>query len=257
MHNFGKIKHNICEVAAAGISDKDPKKVQVMKKFFKVIKENKILRAEAKIYKNLETMCNENESIAMEYIKENIALISKFGLDALKKEHRKLEVLLEGYDLIEDYNHKELHENIHKLITTKKNFNNVHGIVESMNVVKEHILNNKPAGDVINEDYLPTSVLTRMLTEKINDKYKDLSETEKKVAKVLVEGNKEAKENVFAELKSEALTKLNTVLQENKSDLDMRAKILDVKERLLEMSYNENEFASDAMKVINLKNILN
>jgi hypothetical protein len=256
MHNFGKIKHNICEVASEGIVEKDAKKVKVLKEYFKLIKSNKVLRAEAKIYKNLETMCNENESVAMEYIKENIALISKYGLDALRKEHVKLEVLLEGFDIIDDYEGKELHENIHHLITTKKNFKNVHQIVESLKAVKDHILSNKPKEKTMNEDYIPTSVLSQMLTEKLNKKYKDMSEAEKKVARVILENNSDKQEAAFKEVKSETLQRLNTLLEENKNDLDVKAKMLDVKERLLEMNYNAETFVSDAMKVINLKNIL-
>lgn len=254
MHNFGKIKHTIFEAAIDGIVDKDKKKKALLKKFVSMVKESKILRTEAKIYYNLETKANENEYLATEYIKENVALLQKYNLTDIVRENKKLEVLLEGLDIVDEYDTQELHENIHRLITTKRNPNTVDTIVESTNFIKEHIKANKPT-PIINEDYLPNSVMAGFLAEKYNSRYSELTEVEHKLVVSVLESDESKQEEVMNEVKFEAITAVNESLKEA-ADMELKEKLLNVKERLLETKYNKDNFIPDVTKIINLRNTL-
>jgi hypothetical protein len=253
MHNFGKIKHNIFEVAIDGIVGKNKSKKALLKKFANLIKESKILKTQARVYHNLESKVNEDEFIATEYIKENIALLQKFDIEDIVKENNKLEVLLEGMEIIDQYEGQELHESIHNLITLKRNTKTVDTIVESTKLIKEHIKNNKPA-PLVNEDYLPNSVLAKFLAEKYNNKYCDLTETEQRLVVSVLENDVEKQALVMEEIKSEALTAVNESMIG--AELELKEKLLNVKERLLETKYVEDNFVESVAKLINLKNTL-
>jgi hypothetical protein len=254
MHNFGKIKHNIYEIAVDGITEKDSNKKALLKKFIKTIKESSILKTQARVYYNLENKVNESEYLATEYIKENISLMAKYGLADIMRENKKLEVLLEGYEVEELYDKSELHENIHNLLITKKKPTTIDNIVESTNVIKEYIVSNKHK-EVVAENFLPNSVLSQFLTDKYNSKYASLSESEKNVIKSLLEENEDTQITTLENVKKDALTLVNKNISEA-TDVDVKDKLLNVKERILETKYSKEEFIPTITKIINLTNAL-
>lgn len=256
MHNFGKIKHNIYEIAVDGITEKNNDKKAILKKFVKTIKESEILKTQARIYYNLENKVNESEYIATEYVKENIALLQKYNLQDIVRENKKLEVLLEGHEVAEIYDRFELHENIHNLIVTKRSANTIDNIVESTNVIKEYIISNKQR-EIVSEanDYIPNSMLTKFLTEKYNDKYSNMSEVDRKLVKSIIESDEAGQESILEEVKKNALVLVNQRLSEN-AELELREKLLNVKERILETKYAKEDFAPTVTKIMTLTKTL-
>jgi hypothetical protein len=99
---------------------------------------------------------------------------------------------------------------------------------------------------------LPPSVLTKMATNRFNTKYSDISESEKGILKVVLNGSEEDKENLYNELKTECIDSIDNKLNEN-IDLDLKDKILKVKDRLLRMNFNKEEYIKDIDKVVELK----
>lgn len=254
MHNFGKIKHNIYEIAIDGIADKNKKKKAILKKYINIIKESPILRTQARIYYNLENKVNESEYLATEYIKENIALMLKYGLADIVRETKKLEVLLEGYEIQDVYDKSELHENIHNLLITKKKPTTIDNIVESTNVIKNYIISNKHK-ELVNEDFLPNSMLTKLLTDKYNEKYSSMSESEKKLVKSLLDSDEEGQRSVLETVKKETLILVNKSIQEA-TEVELKEKLLNVKERILETQYSKDDFITTISKIMNLSTTL-
>lgn len=256
MYNFGKIKENIYEIAADGIASKDNKKKSILKKYITTIKESEILRMEASIYDNIETKCDTNDYSASEYVKENISLLQRYNISDIVKENKKLEILLEGYDIVDDYNKKTLHENIHTLITTNKTAKTINQIVESSIFVKDYILKNE-AKVVIKEDFIPHSMLVKYLNEKFTAKYNSLNESEVKLIKTVFNSNEVEQSQVFETEKKETLRLINESIKVNSGNLEVKGKLLDVKERLLENKFNKETFVGDIVKIMNLQKKLN
>lgn len=254
MHNFGKIKHNIYEIAIDGITDKDPKKKAILRKYISIIKESEFLKTQARVYFNLENKVNESEYLATEYIKENIALLAKYDLKAIVRENKKLMVLLEGYEVVKSYDKLDLHENIHNLIITKRKPTTLDNIVESTNVIKNYIITNQPK-ELVNEEFFPNSMLTKFLTDNLNEKYSNLGESEKKIIKSILSEDESGQIVVLEDLKSEALVLVNNSIKES-SDIEVKEKLLSVKERILETKYSKEDFIPTITKIMNLTKTL-
>jgi hypothetical protein len=258
MYNFGKIKQNIYEVAADGIADKDPVKRSILKKYISTVKESEILRTQANIYNNLESRVDTNDYSASEFVKENIALLQRFNISDIIRENKRLSILLEGYDVVDSYEHKTLHENIHNLIVTEKSPKTVGQLVESTTYVKDYILNNKPKEIVKESNFIPNSMLHKYLSEKFVAKYKDLlSESEANLLKVIVKGDDKEQSELYESTVADVLKTLNESIKYNTNNVEIKGKLLDVKERLLESKYNKETFVADIVKIMNLQKNLN
>jgi len=256
MYNFGKIKHNIYEIAADGIAYNDTKKKEVLKKFISTIKESKILRTQASVFANIESRVDESDYSASEYIKENIALLQKFDIADIVRENKKLAILLEGFDVQDTYDMGSLHENIHNLITTKKTAKTLNNLVESSKFVRDYILKNTQKEVIQENNYLPNSMLSKFLSDKFNTKYESLTENEVKLVKSVLTINEAEQSEAFEVARLETLAAVNSSIKEC-NDVELKGKLVDVKERLLESKYNKDSFVNDIVKIINLQKNLN
>ena len=99
---------------------------------------------------------------------------------------------------------------------------------------------------------LPPSVLTKMAINRFNLKYSDITESEKKIIKSVLNGTEESKKDVYINLKKECIELIDNRLTEN-SDLDMKDRLLKVKDKLLRMTYNSDDYVGDIGKVYQLK----
>ena len=79
MQNFGKIKNAFNELLAEGLSSKNPESKLLFKKYIKAIKENEILKTQFLVISNIENKVETNREKATEFVKENLALFSKFN----------------------------------------------------------------------------------------------------------------------------------------------------------------------------------
>ena len=91
-----------------------------------------------------------------------------------------------------------------------------------------------------------------MAINRFNLKYSDITESEKKIIKSVLNGTDENKEDVYVNLKKECIDLIDSKLNEN-TDLDMKDKLLRVKDKLLSMTYNPDEYVGDIDKVYQLK----
>ena len=123
--NFGQIKDVYNELLAESISTGNKGKKGLFKDYVKTLRENEILKSQFFIYSNIQNKFEENESRAIEFIKENISLMNKFTEKEINEANKTLMLDL-VFENVEFYHKegllvndrvKELHENITKLIS--------------------------------------------------------------------------------------------------------------------------------------------
>lgn len=253
MQNFGKIKNIFNNLMIEGIVSNKKTNKNLFKDYVKAIKENEILKTQFLIYDNLETKIEENELKASLFIQENLSLLSKFSKEQILEANKKLFNIIKLESKFDD-ELNELHESISKLIFTNKTIKNIDSIVEATSFIINHMKNNK--AKVIVESYdLPNSMLSTIMVERYNEKYSTLSETEKKVLKVLINSDNGKKEEVYSMVVRECLDLINEKLTD--ADLDTKDKLLRVKDKLLTDKIEINEdFNKNISKLMELKNSL-
>lgn len=257
MQNFGNINNAFNEMLIDSIVKKDDKRKKIYQNFLKTLKENDVLKAQYLVYKNLENKVESDSSKAIDYVNENISFIhNKFSTTEIKKANEKLISLLGEHKkcLDMDYEKKKLHENISFLIQNEKTPKNIDRIVESRHDISSYILNNQEK-EIVSESYnVPSKVLAEISLNKFNEKYADLDENTKETLRTILEVNNEKKELFLKEKVKKCIDLLNENLTD--TDITTKEKLLQVKERLLQMEYNEKKFTEDIVKVINLINDL-
>jgi len=246
MNNFGKIKDTFNLILSESIIKKDNEGKKIFNSYLKELKENNSLKSQFLLYKNLSSKKFTNESDAKYYIKENITLLKKLDKKEINSGTKKLVSLLEGKELV-----KENHINI--LVETKKTASSIDKIQESINFITRKMMEvSEQEVEQYESVNLPPSVLTKMAINRFNLKYSDITESEKNIIKSVLNGTEENKEDVYVNLKKECIDLIDNKLNEN-TDLDMKDKLLKVKDKLLRMTYNPNEYVGDIDKVYQLK----
>ena len=249
MTNFGYIKDTFNNILSESILTKNNEGKKLFKKYIQVLKEDSNLKREYLIYKNLITKKFNNESDAKDYIKENIDLLKN---NNPSKGLNKLKSILGDKELVNE--NDEIYKHINILRNTKKTPNSLEKIQESLNFFKERMLKEEI---VVESEYdttgVPPSILTKLAVNKFNNKYENISEEEKSIIKNILNGNEEDKKETYTNLKNECIDIIDNRLNEN-SDLDLKDKLLKVKDKLLRTSFNEETFPTDIDSIYNLKN---
>ena len=132
---------------------------------------------------------------------------------------------------------------------------NVNEVAKNRKNVLDYIVTNK--AKVVNESYdVPSSMLSSILVEKYNERYSELTETEKEVIKVLVESDDNQKIELYSKITRECIDLIDSKLTE--SDLDTKDRLLKVKDKLLRNTIEINEdFSKNISKLVDLKETLN
>jgi hypothetical protein len=90
------------------------------------------------------------------------------------------------------------------------------------------------------------------MVNKFNEKYSEITESEKKIIKSILNGENEDKVNTVNNLKRECIDSIDKKLNEN-IDLDLKDKLLKVKDKLLTTEYKKDDYHNDVIKLYNLK----
>ena len=253
MKNFGLIKNSFNTILSESIGGKDLSSKSLFKNYLKQIKESEILKTQFLIYKNIEDTVELNETNAIEFVKENIALMQKFTkeeiLDANKNLASEIPSSLALDNIYENSKIKNLHENISKLILIKKSPNTVGEIVESTIKVATYINNNKTK--IVNEDLgIPNSLIANIAVDKFNEKYESLNESDKTVVKLVIESDANSRCDFFNESVKSCLSLINNRLKD--SDVSVKESLLAAKENLLNREFNDTTFVKDIAKILEL-----
>ncbi len=256
MRNFGKIKTIFNNLMAEGISSDIPKNKKLFKEYVDIVKVNEVIKNQFLVYNNIENKCETNESKAIEFVKYNIDKLSKYKKSEILEANKILSsIIKENGESVNDETHlSDLYENICDLIFMEENISNISDKVDKLHLVSSHILNNKSEVNESN-DFVPNSMLASVSVDKFNEKYSDLTEDEKNILKIVIESDDEGKKDIIETLSKECLVLVNEHF-DSESSVDVKSKLLDTKERLLEFKYNSDSFIVDINKLIDLKNNL-
>lgn len=251
MENFGNIKDTFKTIVIESILKKEKSGKELFSKFVKLIKEDKTLTNQYLIYKNLQTKKFDDSSEAKDYIKENITLLKSLNENKVIESNEKLINILSGKNIIKE--NDEFYSHIDFLLKTTKSPSNIDKITESINYIKHLMLEKEE--EVVTEridSELPPSVLAKLSVNKFNDKYSDISESEKRIIRTILNGDDNDKEETFSTLKRECIDTIDTRLSES-SDIDLKDKLLKVKDKLLNMDFDNENYIDDINKVYELK----
>jgi len=252
MKKFGEIKDTFNSILSESIIKKDNEGKKIFKEYLKILKENKSLRSQYLIFKNLEFKRFESSTDAKDYIKENINLLKDLDKKELEKGNKDLLSLLEERELVKD--NEDLYKHINILTNTTKSASSLDKLQQSINFIKDRMTVKEEIKESVSDSInIPPSVLTKMATNRFNLKYADITEGEKEIIKTILNGDDTDKKNVYENLKTECIDIIDNRLNEE-IDLDLKDKILKVKDKLLRMAYNPDEYVKDINSVYELKN---
>ncbi len=259
MKNFGKIKNAFNNILIEAIATKNKKDKLLFNQYVKTIKESEILRTEFLIYSNIENKLESNLNLINLFISENFKLLSKYKASDIIQENEKLIALSDKVKtkLTEPYDNNltNLHESISSLIFIKKSPTTVNSVINEITKITDYILLNE--AKVINESFnLPNSMLSGILIDKFNEKYGNLTESEKETIKSIFNANNEEKLGIYSKTIRECIDIIDTKL--NDVDIDTKDKLLRVKDKLLNDKQDINEnFDKNIIKLIDLRETLN
>lgn len=253
------MKYNFGEIHTAFVTNfkklnesKDGRKV--IKEYINIVKKNDLLIKEHEIFEEIPNSELKNPEQASTIIIETIKKYNNLNIVEVNK---KLVDLLENSNIGIEKIDNEYYNSVHYLLTVTNPLKNINEICESENIIKKHF-NEK---SLIKENETQVKVedidmLTSLLIEKFNKKYDTiLNEDEKRLVKQILESKTyEEKKNVYEEYKTECLTMINESLKTN--DMDVKEKLLSIKERLLNESFVEEDFENKINEYIELSQIL-
>ena len=243
MKNFGDLLDSIYFVASKKYSRDKKNCGTILKECIKIIKTDNILSDQFTIFNNLkESVLAEKE--INEYINYNIQALRKYKPSEIFESNKKLGDLLEriGGELKKN-NINESISNLCFLMNTAKNVNSLY---ESRQIVKENLSKNKTKE---NKDLpsVPIALVSKMVSKKYNQKYSDLTESDKKLLKVILE-YKETKEKLFNEYKDKATKLLSVNIVEN-DDPNLHTNLKKTYKKVKEMEFINESVVNDISKL--------
>jgi len=254
MYNFGKIKETYNKVYLDSFSTKDDKKKKVFEYYLGKINKDPLLKEEFEAYYNIQNKNFDNELSSQIFIQDNVDNIKNLNYLDLEKVHESLEKHLKsnGYELVESTDERiSLFET---LLSLDKKSKNLSKISESLMKLRKSMLSESNESTPVNEFVnLPSDVLSTMMANKFNNKYSDLDEGTKEIIRISLNGSIEDKIGMYQSTIKECLNSVNIKIKESEKDLDLKGKLLQTKEKLLEMSFNEETYIDDLAKIIELK----
>lgn len=251
MYNFGSLLDSLKEFVVDSVVNKTPYDKKQLGSVLRLIKENRVLYTQFKVFENVRTHHAEDDFVISEFISETVKQLDGISRKDIIKANRlfkeSLDMLTNKRDLVES---TAINSDIAKLIFS----NDVKERAAVKGSIKEHIKNNaieKP----VTGDYVPTDMLAKVLVDRFNKKYAELSESDITLVKSLMSNDKVTQETEFNAIIKECLNRVNSQISE--SDATVKEKLLLVKERLLDMGFVSETYEQDMIKMINLKDSLN
>lgn len=257
--NFGTIKDIFAsQLVESQLSD-DKGGKKLYKKFIKTITENEVLKSQFIVYKNIENKHFDSEVTASDYLKENVSVLKRFKKEDIDKANNQLVNLLEnsGIESSPD-TYRQLHSCLHTLITEEKSASNINKMHESFETVKDWLLVDKSVeekSDYVKEGVDPKKFLD-LVVGKYNDKYSELTEDEKRVIKVLREGDESSMKSLVTDLIKENIDLINEHLENYNGNIEMKTRLLETKDTIYRMVENDDSSSERVLKLFELKNNL-
>jgi hypothetical protein len=259
--NLGIVKNALSKKLESKFLNEGDTSVSPVSDFISILKESKLLTLENTVYSNIENKVVKNEALIQKYIDDNFKPFSKYHKNQILEEHDKLKTFIDEDALRISKEKKNLYEAINNVILEYANSDelpDVDAIHDSYSVIYEHLKNNKEIKEEesfgLQVEGFDNEKIVRIALDKFNQKYKNLSESEKDILKTLVFSDENKKKELFESLKSDTIDKLNKLdLNEFEGQQDVVVKSLELAES---MEYSKDTLVENMVKLTNLKAIL-
>ena len=192
---------------------------KIVKECYNLIKTNKVLNEQFKIYDMFEKAQNIED--VKDFVNEASNIVKTFDKKIVRENNEKLikfirdKKLDEYVDIPEET--ENLYEAIEYIVLHKKTYDNVNDFVKAQNVITEHIIKNQKNNIVENK---LTSV---EFEDKIEEAEKEINENINQEEKTLLDrfltNKKQNKKEVFENYKRKTLRKIREMI-ENSEDSD-------------------------------------
>ena len=215
--NFGII-YNVFEQNIENLWDtKDGKKI--IKECYNLIKSNKVLNEQFKIYDMFEKAQNIED--VKDFVNEASNIIKTFDKKLVMENNEKLikfirdKKLDEYVDIPEET--ENLYEAIEYIVLNKKTYDNVNDFVKAQNVITEHIIKNQKNNIV--ENNLTSAEFENKIEEVEKEITENINQEEKTLLDRFLTNKKQNKKEVFENYKRKTLRKIREMI-ENSEDSD-------------------------------------
>ena len=209
--NFGII-YNVFEQNIENLWDtKEGKKI--VKECYNLIKSNKVLNEQFKIYDMFEKAQNVDD--VKDFVNEASNIIKTFDKNIVKENNEKLikfirdKKLDEYVDIPEET--ENLYEAIEYIVLNKKTYNNVNDFVKAQNVITEHISKNQKNHSV--ENKLTSTEFENKIEEVENEINEKINQDEKTLLDSFLTTKKQNKKEVFENYKRKTLRKIKEMIE--------------------------------------------
>ena len=234
--NFGII-YNVFEQNIENLlSTKKGKKI--IKECFNLIKSNKVLNEQFKIYDMFEKAQNVDD--VKDFVNEASNIVKTFDKKIVMENNEKLikfirdKKLDEYVDIPEET--ENLYEAIEYIVLHKKTYDNVNDFVKAQNVITEHIVKNQKNNIVENKI---TSVEFENKIEEIENEINEkINQEEKTLLDRFLTTRKQNQKEVFENYKRKTLRKIKEMI-ENSEDSD-KAQWDKIYENVSSKNFSEN-----------------
>lgn len=215
--NFGII-YNVFEQNIENLwGTKEGKKI--VKECFNLIKSNKVLNEQFKIYDMFEKAQNVDD--VKDFVNEASNIVKTFDKKIVKENNEKLikfirdKKLDEYVDIPEEI--ENLYEAIEYIVLNKKTYDNVNDFVKAQNVITEHIIKNQKNNIV--ENKITSVEFENKIEEVENEINEKINQEEKTLLDSFLTSKKQNKKEVFENYKRKTLRKIKEMI-ENSEDSD-------------------------------------
>ena len=231
---FGKSKNKIDSILVNTFSEK-PKFKKAFHTLMESLKDNPTNREFFVLYSQIENKSFTSRNDAEEYLNESIkTLKSKKNKVNLKRINNSIN----KYKTYTDKKSNQLYESLDTLVFNE-NVLDIEKRIEAKKLILKKLQSKKSIS--ITENKVPNSLLINLSTKKFNEKYKNLSEGERKQFKTLMNKDMDSLEKEIDSLVEEVTNKLDTLMTET-SDSNLLKKLNETKEKINETKINKISF---------------
>lgn len=248
MKNFALLKNSIYTDVINSLREDRPRAKKIIKGYTRIIKNNPTLKEVLHIHNNLEKGYFKNDEVKHGFIVENLTAIKRLNKEELRIGLEELDKFIKSNNINYSQDLSVLSEKISNLIM---NVNRVDKSIENnqaVDIIIESVLNRK--GDENTKQPVSHKLLKQISSKRFNEKYKTLSESEKKIVKGFFSGNK----NLINEEYGKLITEIKGIIDDkikNTEDKDIKIKFYEVKDKLVD--YPESITLEHFKKLFTLK----
>ena len=231
---FGKTKNKIDSILVNTFSEK-PKFKKAFHTLMESLKDNPTNREFFVLYSQIENKYFNSRNDAEEYLNESIkTLKSKKNKVNLKRINNSIN----KYKTYTDKKSNKLYESLDTLVFNE-NVLDIEKRIEAKKSILKKLQSKKYIS--VSENKVPNSLLINLSTKQFNKKYKNLSESDRKQFKTLMNKDINSLEKEIDSLVEEVTDKLDTLISET-SDSTLLKKLSETKEKINETKINKISF---------------